>query len=246
MGGVETGRRLTPALPLMLTLPLLHNAGPRPTVLLLGAHSDDIEIGCGGTVLRLVEAHPDATFHWVVFAADDARAAEARASSAAFLSDASAATVEVLAFRESYFPFVGDALKDAFEQLKARVRPDLVLTHCLEDRHQDHRTVAELTHNTFRDHLVLEYEIPKYDGDLQPTSVFVPLSAAQITRKVELLDTHFESQRDRSWFDPETFRGLARIRGVESNAPDGYAEGFRSRTIVMGLDSTDEAGLRAR
>lgn len=220
----------------MLDLSLLGNAGPRPTVLALGAHSDDIEIGCGGTILRLVEDHPSAHFVWVVFSADERRAEEARSAAAAFLAGAESVTVEVLDLRESYFPSELDRLKDEFERLKARVAPDLILTHCLEDRHQDHHAVAELTHNTFRDHLVLEYEIPKYDGDLQPTTVFVPLSSDHLSTKIELLMEHFASQRDRSWFDPETFRGLARIRGLECNAADGYAEGFRSRKIVMGFD----------
>lgn len=220
----------------MLNLSLLGNAGPRPTVLALGAHSDDIEIGCGGTILRLVEDHPSANFVWVVFSADERRAEEARSAAAAFLNGAEHVTVTVLDLRESYFPSVIDRLKDEFERLKARVAPDLILTHCLEDRHQDHRAVAEMTQQTFRDHLVLEYEIPKYDGDLQPTTVFVPLSSDHLATKIDLLMTHFASQRDRSWFDPETFRGLARIRGLEAKAAAGYAEGFRSRKIVMGLE----------
>lgn len=220
----------------MLNLSLLGNAGPRPTVLALGAHSDDIEIGCGGTILRLVEDHPSANFVWVVFSADERRAEEARSAAAAFLNGAEHVTVTVLDLRESYFPSVIDRLKDEFERLKARVAPDLILTHCLEDRHQDHRAVAEMTQQTFRDHLVLEYEIPKYDGDLQPTTVFVPLSSDHLSSKIDLLMTHFASQRDRSWFDPETFRGLARIRGLEAKAAAGYAEGFRSRKIVMGLE----------
>lgn len=220
----------------MLNLSLLGNAGPRPTVLALGAHSDDIEIGCGGTILRLVEDHPSANFVWVVFSADERRAEEARSAAAAFLNGAEHVTVTVLDLRESYFPSVIDRLKDEFERLKARVAPDLILTHCLEDRHQDHRAVGELTQQTFRDHLVLEYEIPKYDGDLQPTTVFVPLSSDHLSSKIDLLMTHFASQRDRSWFDPETFRGLARIRGLEAKAAAGYAEGFRSRKIVMGLE----------
>ncbi len=208
-------------------------------VVALGAHSDDIEIGCGGTILRLAEEQPTATIHWVVFSADDEREQEARASAVAFTDGVADVRVSVHRFRESYFPYVGDELKDAFEDLKRQVDPDLVLTHCLEDRHQDHRAVAELTHNTFRDHTILEYEIPKFDGDLQPTGVFVPLTHNQMRAKNELLMEHFGSQRSRSWFDPQTFAGLARIRGVECNAAEGYAEGFRCRKAVVGLGASE-------
>jgi LmbE family N-acetylglucosaminyl deacetylase len=217
----------------MLELPLLAGAGERPTILLLGAHSDDIEIGCGGTVMRLVESNPGSRFHWVVFSASSDRSEEARASAALFLDGASDWEIEVFDVRESYFPYVGAELKDHFEHLKSRVSPDLVLTHCMEDRHQDHRMVSELTHNSFRDHLVLEYEIPKYDADLQPTTVFVPLSEELVDRKVQTLMKVFESQRSRAWFDERTFEGLMRIRGVECNAPDGYAEGFRVRKLRL-------------
>lgn len=217
----------------MIGLPLLAGAGSEPVILLLGAHSDDIEIGAGGTVLRLAEEVPQARIHWVVFSGDEERHAEARASANAFLSGCSSFEVELHSFRESYFPHEWDRVKDAFEDLARRVRPDLVVTHCLEDRHQDHRTVAELTHNTFRNHLVLEYEIPKYDGDLGPVGLFVPLSAEQMAAKTSLLMEHFGSQRSRTWFDEATFEGLARIRGVECNSPGRFAEGFRSRKLVL-------------
>ncbi len=224
----------------MLSLQILENAGPEPTVLFLGAHSDDIEIGCGGTALRLVESYPTAKFHWVVFSADDDREVEARSSAAGFLENASNTTVEVLRFRESYFPSVHDQLKDEFERLKGRVNPDLIFTHRLEDRHQDHRTISELTHNTYRDHFVLEYEIPKFDGDLGKTPIYVPLNSVQMDSKVNLLMENFASQKERSWFDPDTFRGLGRIRGVECNSPGRFAEGFCGRTVVMGFDNGAE------
>lgn len=226
----------------MRELPLLHGIGREPVIVALGAHCDDIEIGCGGTILRLAGECPAATLHWVVFSADDEREGEARASASAFADGVADTHVTVHRFRESYFPFVGDELKDSFEDLKRRVDPDLVLTHCLEDRHQDHRLVAELTHNTFRDHTILEYEIPKFDGDLRPTTVFVPLARDHMSRKNDLLMEHFGSQRSRSWFDPETFAGLARIRGVECNAPDGYAEGFRCRKTVVGFAASGGDG----
>lgn len=220
-------------------------ADASPTVLLLGAHCDDIEIGCGATVRRLVETYPSARFHWVVFSSNPVREAEARASSAAFLEGAADATVQIHSFRENHFPWIGDQIKTAMESVRGSVSPDLVLTHCLEDNHQDHRIVAELTHNAFRNHLILEYEIPKYDGDLVPTNVFVPLTRSQIDRKIELLMEVFPSQSEREWFDPETFRGLSRLRGVECNAPDRYAEGFRSRKITFGLESSPSHGSGA-
>ena len=223
----------------MLSLPLLQDAhGARsPKVLLLGAHCDDIEIGCGATVAALVAAAPDATFRWVVFSSDEVRAAEARASASVFLSGASDAEVVVHTFRESHFPWQGSDLKAAMEAERAAFEPTVVFTHCLEDRHQDHRTVAELTHQTFRDHLVLEYEIPKYDGDLVPANVFVPTTREAVEHKCDTLLEHFASQRGRQWFDAETFRGLARLRGVECNAPDGYAEAFRCRKVVLRMSS---------
>jgi LmbE family N-acetylglucosaminyl deacetylase len=202
------------------------------SILCLGAHSDDIEIGCGGTLLRLLAERPGSTVRWVVFSANDDREAEARASAADFLVDAGSSTVDVHRFRESYFPFVGDEIKDVFETLKP-VRPDIVFTHRRADEHQDHHTLGSLTWNTFRDHLVLEYEIPKYEGDLGQPNVYVPLSAAVAERKVQLLCDHFGTQRSKVWFRPETFRGVMALRGIESNAPDGAAEGFYGRKLVV-------------
>lgn len=211
---------------------------PRPegrplSVLCLGAHCDDIEIGCGGTVLRLAEERPDARFHWLVFASTPERAEEARRSAAAFLPAEGGARVAVESFRESFFPWVGAELKERFERLKAEVSPDLILTHSHEDRHQDHRLVGELTWNTFRDHLILEYEVPKYEGDLGRPNTFVPLERRLAERKVELLLECFPSQRKRAWFDAETFRSLLRLRGIECNAPEGLAEAFHGRKLVL-------------
>ncbi|MFV0316428.1 MAG: PIG-L deacetylase family protein [Microthrixaceae bacterium] len=223
----------------MIEVPVLEGRDRAPVVLCLGAHGDDIEIGCGGTVLRLVEGFPTAQFHWVVFSGDERRRGEATASAEAFLSGGDRTQVEVHGFRESYFPHDWAPIKDTFEELATAVRPDLILTHCLEDRHQDHRTVSELTHNTFRNHLILEYEIPKYDGDLAPVGVFVPLSQAHMDRKADLLMEHFGSQRSRSWFDRRTFEGLARLRGVECNSSGGFAEGFRSRKVTLGISGSE-------
>jgi LmbE family N-acetylglucosaminyl deacetylase len=202
-------------------------------VLCLGAHSDDIEIGCGGTLMRLLAERPGTRVTWVVFSADDTREREARNSASDFLVDAEVSEVIVHRFRESHFPFLASEIKQAFVDLRNVVDPDIVFSHRLEDRHQDHRTVAELTWQTFRNHLVLEYEIAKYEGDLGHPTVFVPLGRHTAVRKVELLDTHFGSQRGKNWFRPETFRATMALRAIECNAPEGWAEAFHARKIVI-------------
>lgn len=202
-------------------------------LLCLGAHADDIEIGCGGTILRLAAEIPDLAVRWIVFSGVGARGAEARASAAAFLDGVAERRIEVEEFRDGYFPYQGADIKDRFEAIKRDFTPSVVLTHYRGDAHQDHRLVAELTHNTFRDHLVLEYEIPKYDADLGNPSFFVPLSSAQIDRKIETICRHFPSQRGRGWFSAETFLAMARLRGIGCNAPDGLAEAFYTTKIVF-------------
>lgn len=205
---------------------------PQPSILVLGAHCDDIEIGCGATVALLAARHPSARFTWVTFSADDEREAETRAAATRLLRGAPNAEVRVERFRGSYFPHAGPELKDCFESLKG-CAPDLVLTHCRHDLHQDHRVVNELTWNTFRDHNIWEYEIPKFDGDLGVPNVFVPLSRADIERKCQVLMECFPSQRSRSWFTPDTFLGLARLRGIECQAPEGFAEAFYGRKVCI-------------
>jgi LmbE family N-acetylglucosaminyl deacetylase len=203
------------------------------TLLCLGAHPDDIEIGCGGTILRLVDEMPNLIVRWIVFSGEDGRQAEARNSAATFLSDVAEGRVDMLNFRDGYFPFQGTDIKDYFEALKRDFVPTLILTHSKGDAHQDHRLVAELTHNTFRNQLILEYEIPKYDSDLASPNFFVPLTRAQLDRKVEAISRHFLSQRQRSWFTDDTFRAMARLRGIGCNAPEGLAEGFYVSKIVI-------------
>ena len=202
------------------------------TVLCLGAHCDDIEIGCGGTLIELAHRHPGIAFHWVVFSGDPVREQETRAAATALLAAAPPA-VTVHRFRMSYFPQVAAELKDSFEALRAAVRPELILTHHLGDRHQDHRTVAELTWNTFRDHAILEYEIPKYEGDLGTPQVYCPLSDGTVQAKVDTLLRCFPSQAHRQWFDADLFRGHLRLRGVECNAPSRYAEAFHGRKLLI-------------
>jgi LmbE family N-acetylglucosaminyl deacetylase len=201
------------------------------TVLCIGAHCDDIEIGCGGTLRRWVREQPRAHFVWAVFAGEAMREAESRRAAAQILHGAASFELRFHDFRGSYFPTERERIKDAFEALKSGPRPDLVLTHCLDDRHQDHALLAELTWNTFRSHLILEYEIPKYEGDLGHPNFFVPLSLQDIDHKAQTLMDCFPSQRSRSWFTPETFRALARLRGIECAAAEGYAEAFHARKL---------------
>jgi LmbE family N-acetylglucosaminyl deacetylase len=216
----------------MLTLSPGGPSGPLRRLLVIGAHSDDIEIGCGGTVLRLVREYPDLEVTWAVFSGLGERAAEARSSSEAMLSTAARRDIVIHSFRDGFLPYSGADVKDTFEELKARVEPDLILTHYGQDAHQDHRLVSELTWNTFRDHLILEFEIPKYDGDLGRPNLFVRLDDEVARAKVEHLLEHFPSQHGRRWFTEELFRSLMRIRGMECNSASGYAEGFYSRKAV--------------
>ena len=203
------------------------------TVLCLGAHCDDIEIGCGGTLVELQRRAPHLRFLWVALSGDAEREAETRNAGKGLLGGQDCLDVEVANFRGSYFPHHWMEIKDYFEGLKSRIDPDLILTHWLDDRHQDHRVVAELTWNTFRDHRVLEYEIPKYEGDLGRPNLFVPLSRETVERKITVLGSHFPSQRQRAWFRPEVFRSLLTLRGIECNAESGFAEAHHARKMVV-------------
>ena len=217
----------------MLRLPLFeHPEGPR-RILALGAHADDIEIGCGGTILRLAAERPKLEVTWVVFCAPGSRRSEARASASAFLAGVAENRVVVHDYRDGFLPYSGGAVKEAFEELKKAVSPDLIFTHFRDDRHQDHRLVSELTWNTWRNHMILEYEIPKYDGDFGSPNWFAPLAAGTLARKIELVLRHFPSQAKKHWFDGDLLRAVARIRGMECVAPEGLAEAFYCRKAVV-------------
>jgi LmbE family N-acetylglucosaminyl deacetylase len=206
----------------------------RPLRLLcIGAHSDDIEIGCGATVLTWLASMPSVEVTWVVLAAEGDRDSEARRSARALLRSARASKIVVTGFRDCFLQSQYTEVKSHFEDLKREVEPDLIFTHRLEDRHQDHRLASEITWNTWRNHLVIEYEVPKYEGDLTTPNVYVPVSAAVVRRKIGHLKRFFSSQRSRNWFTDDTFRGLMRLRGVESHSPSGFAEGFHARKLVL-------------
>ena len=202
-------------------------------VLCLGAHSDDIEIGCGGTLLTLLERNPGLEVMWVVFSAGGVRTAEANASARDFLRKAKRPQVIVKDFRTSFFPYEEEQIKDFFETLKP-FAPDVVMTHYRDDRHQDHRVLSNLAWNTFRSHVVLEYEIPKYDGDIGQPSVFVPVSRAHLQKKSRLLMKHFRSQSNKHWFTEELFMSLPRLRGMECDSPTQFAEAFYCRKVQLG------------
>jgi LmbE family N-acetylglucosaminyl deacetylase len=216
----------------MISLSLTKKRAGPLTVLCLGAHSDDIEIGCGGTLLQLKSLYGKLRFHWIVFSAAGARGLEA-AKAADLITAGCDKKTALKEYRDGFLPYNAAAVKDEFEAIKAEVDPDVIFTHWQSDAHQDHRLISELTWNTFRNHLILEYEIPKYDGDLGRPNVFVPLDKAVCQEKVDHLFAAFASQSSKPWFDRETFLGLMRIRGMESNSSSGFAEAFYCRKIVM-------------
>jgi LmbE family N-acetylglucosaminyl deacetylase len=216
-------------------LPLLpRRAGDQPLSLLaIGAHPDDIEIGCGGTILKLIDQGAVAEVCWVVLTGEPIRATEAAASAEALLREAPTTRVILKEFRDGYFPYDGAQIKGFFEELKHQLTPDLILTHQRFDLHQDHRITSELTRNTFRDHLILEYEIPKYDGDMRSPNLFVTIDESQRARKIDHLMTHFGTQVPKRWFTEDLFSGLLRLRGMECNSPTMFAEGFYCHKAIL-------------
>jgi LmbE family N-acetylglucosaminyl deacetylase len=217
----------------VLQLPLLGEPQRSIHALVIGSHADDIEIGCGATLLALTRSRSNVSVTWVVLGASGVREHEARASAEVFLAGAESSEVLVYGFRDGFLPYLGGEVKDAFEELKRNVDPDLVFTHAREDLHQDHKLVCELAWNTWRDHLILEYEIPKFDGDLGRPNTFFPISEELAREKVQLLLDAFPSQREKHWFDEELFLGLMRIRGMEAVSPTGYAEAFTCRKLSL-------------
>ncbi|MBP2674452.1 MAG: LmbE family protein [Deltaproteobacteria bacterium] len=206
---------------------------PSMTILCLGAHCDDIEIGCGGAVLKYIREIKEVKVHWVVFSSDARREKEASACAREFLEPARDKHIAIHRFRNSFFPYCGGEIKECFEKLKEAVTPDIIFTHCGGDAHQDHRIINELTWNTFRNHLILEYEIAKYDADLRSPNAFIHLDEATCREKVRLIMKHFISQSDKMWFTEDLFLSVMRIRGMESNSPSGYAEGYYCRKFSL-------------
>ena len=203
-------------------------------VLCLGAHSDDIEIGCGGTVLRMIEQSKSLEFYWLVLSSNSERAREAERSANAFLRGARRKKVVVKSFRDGFLPYIGAPVKEVFEEIKKIFVPDVIFTHFRHDLHQDHRMACELTWNTFRNHFILEYEIPKYDADLRSPNFFVPLSDTQARKKVNGLMRYFGTQRNKQWFSEDLFYSLMRLRSIEVAAPTKHAEAFHCRKVLMG------------
>ncbi len=217
----------------MMPLSFCNEGEHTPVMLFIGAHSDDIEIGCGGSIIKMAEEGVNARIHWVVFSAPGSREVEARQSANELLTTFHSFSIEIFDFRDGYFPQDAGELKDRFERLKASLSPDLIFTHHGGDLHQDHRIISELTWNTFRNHLILEYEIPKYDGGLGSPNSFVALTESVVTRKCEHLDRHFASQRDHHWFTADLFLGLMRLRGMECRSKSRFAEAFYCRKAVI-------------
>ncbi len=221
----------------MLELSLPRPRGRATRILCLGAHGDDIEIGCGGTLLKLLAAAAPCEVSWVVFAADERRAGEVRASARRFLARARATRIIIHDFRDSYFPAEYGAIKDSFVALRRQIDPDLVFTHQHQERHQDHRLIGELTWNAFRDHPILEYEVPKFEGGLTTPNLYVSLTRAQLARKCQILSRSYRSQASKPWFTTDTFQGLARLRGVESGSAGAFAEGFHAYKLRLGAST---------
>jgi LmbE family N-acetylglucosaminyl deacetylase len=218
---------------MMLRLGLHPPDTPLRRILCLGAHCDDIEIGCGGTILRLLGEYPGLEVSWVVFSSTRQRRREAQDSARLFLGNVKPHKIVVKGFRDSHFPYQGSRIKDFFEVLKGGPSPDLIFTHFRHDLHQDHRLISDLTWNAFRSHLIFEYEIPKYDGDLGSPNFFVGIGNAILTKKIGFLLKAFKSQKNKHWFSEDTFRALPRLRGIESNAAEKYAEAFYCRKAIL-------------
>jgi len=217
----------------MMRLRFARAEGEPLILLCLGAHSDDTELGCGGAILTLLEQHQGSRVVWTVFSGTAERAGEARQGAARLLAAAGKSEVSVLGFRDGFSPSEIAGIKETFEALKKHASPDVVFTHYNRDSHQDHRILSELTWNTFRNDLILQYEIPKYDPDLGNPNLLVPLERATAAAKGAVLMETFANQRDRTWFEPSTFNGLMRLQGMQCAAPSGLAEGFYAPKLCL-------------
>jgi LmbE family N-acetylglucosaminyl deacetylase len=217
----------------MLKITLEKKKTLNPKVLCLGAHCDDIEIGCGGTIMNLIDGYQNIEFYLVVFCSTQEREEESYKSFEIFLKKVRKKSINIFNFKDGFLPYQTDKVKDVFEKMKKTFVPDLVLTHYRDDRHQDHRTVSDLTWNTYRDHLILEYEIPKYDGDFGTPNFFVELSEATCRQKIDNILHAYTSQQDKHWFTEDIFLATARLRGMEACAKSKYAEAFYCRKIVL-------------
>jgi LmbE family N-acetylglucosaminyl deacetylase len=217
----------------MLNFKLTKDEATPLKILCLGAHSDDIEIGCGGSILRILSENSNTDVQWIVFAANGERASEATLSAEVFLADAGRKKIVIKEFRDSFFPYIGGEIKQYFETIKQEIVPDQIFTHYRNDLHQDHRLLSELTWNTFRKHFILEYEVIKYDGDLGSPNFFIPLDENTSRKKVDTIFKCFRTQGSRSWFTDDVFFSMMRIRGVECNAPEKYAEAFYCRKMIL-------------
>lgn len=217
----------------MINLQLPDTKGQGLELLCFGAHSDDIEIGCGGTILSLLDRYKIGKIVWVVFCSNENREQEAKASAAQFLENVENKDIRVMSYRDGFLPDVWSEVKEEFESIKREINPDLIFTHTREDRHQDHRIVSDLTWNTFRNHMILEYEIPKYDGDLTTPNLYIQIDRDLAERKKKIILDSFGSQMGKHWLDDELLNGVMRLRGVECVSESGYAEGFHMRKSVL-------------
>jgi LmbE family N-acetylglucosaminyl deacetylase len=217
----------------MLKLEFTKSTDSRFTILCLGAHSDDIEIGCGGSILKLLAEEPNLEIHWIVFSSNEERANEARNSADLFLSNAKYKNIIIKNYKDGFFPYIGGQIKDSFEELKKQFDPDVIFTHYRHDLHQDHRLISELTWNTFRNHFILEYEIIKYDGDLGRPNFYISLDKEICLKKIDIILNTFKSQKNRGWFTTDAFMSIMRLRGIEINALGNYAEAFYGRKITL-------------
>jgi LmbE family N-acetylglucosaminyl deacetylase len=217
----------------MLKLNITDKNNGKLKILCLGAHSDDIEIGCGGTILRLLSEHNNTDVYWVVFGSSGKRNVEALTSANKFLKYAKRKNIIIKHFKDGFFPFKGEYIKNYFEKMESKISPDIIFTHNRNDFHQDHKFISDLTWNTFRDHLILEYEIIKYDGDICSPNLYVQLKKSICNEKVNYILNSFKSQGNKLWFTSDTFFSVMRIRGIESRAPENYAEGFYCRKIII-------------